>query len=111
MAVLADPPRVNIQHVRHRISRMWGVLSLPVIAALLLASGVAASASGSAPVVQAPDPPMLAIAAYNTPSDGREIQLVGLDGRRVRVDPHPPLPIDGAWSPDGARTAFSGGEG
>lgn len=55
--------------------------------------------------------PMLAVSAYNAPSFGREIQLVGLDGERIRVDPHPPTPIDGGWSPDGRRIAFSGGDG
>jgi len=34
--------------------------------------------------------------------------LLTLDGRLTRVDAQRPFPFDGAWSPDGARIAFSG---
>jgi Tol biopolymer transport system component len=79
------------------------------IAALVIFFG--APASGEAPAARGAKQPLLAVSAYNAPSYGREIQLVGLDGRRLRIDPHPPLPIDGAWSPNGKRIAFSGGDG
>jgi Tol biopolymer transport system component len=52
--------------------------------------------------------PMLAVALDHRPAHAREIQLVDLRGRRRRVNPHPPLPIDGAWSPDGSQMAFGG---
>ena len=51
---------------------------------------------------------MLAVAVDHRPAHAREIQLVDLRGHRRRIDPHPPFPLDGAWSPDGTRIAFSG---
>jgi Tol biopolymer transport system component len=86
-------------------------IRLAAVGALLFSSGSAVSARTPPDRAgQAVDQPILAVSAYNTPSYGREIQLVGFDGQRIRVDRHPPLPIDGAWSPDGSRIAFSGGE-
>jgi Tol biopolymer transport system component len=85
---------------------------LVAVAVVLLVSGCTGSTKGhSDRASKGGEQPVRAVEAYNTPAYGREIQLVRSDGMRLRFDPHPPLPIDGAWSPDGTRIAFSGGEG
>jgi Tol biopolymer transport system component len=72
---------------------------LPAVVAIVACAGAGAS-----------EERVLAVSAYDAPSFGREIQLIGQDGRRIRIAPHSALPIDGAWSPDGKRIAFSGGD-
>jgi TolB protein len=52
--------------------------------------------------------PLLAVSVLNAAASANEITLISGTGRRARIDPHPPLPLDGAWSPDGKRIAFSG---
>jgi Tol biopolymer transport system component len=84
---------------------------LAAVAAVLLVSGCTGSTKRhSDRASKGGEQPVRAVAVYNTPAYGREIQLVRSDGRRIRIDPHPPLPIDGSWSPDGTRIAFSGGQ-
>src|SRR6266576_2630799 len=91
----------------HSLRRVSRASFLPGIAALVV---VSAGASSPVPSEKS-DQGTVAVAAYSAPSFGREIQLVDVTGKRTLVDPHPPIPLDGAWSPDGARLAFSGGEG
>ena len=74
--------------------------------ALLVAIGVVACSGARG---GAAEQGVLAVASYDEASFGREIQLIG-DGQRRRIAPHRALPIDGAWSPDGTRIAFSGGD-
>lgn len=52
--------------------------------------------------------PLLAVSVLNAAAAANEIELISGTGRRFRIDPHPPLPMDGAWSPDGKEIAFSG---
>jgi dipeptidyl aminopeptidase/acylaminoacyl peptidase len=84
---------------------------VPTVAAVLVVSGCSGSTRESSDSASEREKWVRAVVVYNTPAFGREIQLVRSDGRRLRIVPHPPLPIDGAWSPDGTRIAFSGAEG
>jgi Tol biopolymer transport system component len=85
---------------------------MPQGSAALLAGVILAVCGGAFPREQparaAVEGPLLAVSAWYGPASTNEIQLVGLDGRRARVDPHPPSPFDGTWSPDGTRIAFTG---
>jgi Tol biopolymer transport system component len=94
--------------VRHRleaylvIGLMRGLrYAVPAAVAVVACSGAGAGAA---------EERVLAVASYDEASFGREIQLIGDDGHRRRIAPHRALPIDGAWSPDGRRIAFSGGD-
>jgi Tol biopolymer transport system component len=83
-------------------SRLWLVLLAALAIGGCRAAQEAAPQGGRS---------LLAVAAYNNSAYGREIQLVGLDGKRVRIDAHAPLPFGGSLSPDGSRIVFTGGEG
>jgi Tol biopolymer transport system component len=75
--------------------------AVPAAVAVVACSGAGAGAAAER---------VLAVASYDEASFGREIQLIDADGQRRRIAPHRALPIDGAWSPNGRRIAFSGGD-
>jgi Tol biopolymer transport system component len=85
---------------------------IAVIASLTLSISVGCAGAPSRRVGAAAqgstDRPLLAVSVLNAAASANEIALISGTGRRARIDPHPPLPLDGAWSPDGKRIAFSG---